>query len=176
MKLVCRLSITLVLSLSCTCPAYVQLVQLKRLFIFLHFTTLPGNSSKETMAVKRSRWLLIITACLFNMITTTQTTDKFEQQCLSFSAKRAPNAHIQVLEYIPRGTNLTLADNDSTCSRQSQQISADICRVALSVTTSNRSSIVMELWLPREWSGRFLGTGNGGIDGCKRCAAAHSGK
>lgn len=141
----------------------------------LHYLT--WYSSKETMAVKRSRWFLIITACFFSMITTAQTTDKFEQQCLSFSAQeRAPNAHIQVLEYIPRGTNLTLADNDSTCSRQSQQISADICRVALSVTTSNRSSIVMELWLPREWSGRFLGTGNGGIDGCKRCAAALSGK
>jgi hypothetical protein len=43
---------------------------------------------------------------------------------------------------------------------------ADLCRIALSIPTSNRSSITFEAWLPRNWTGRFLGTGNGGIDGC----------
>jgi hypothetical protein len=42
----------------------------------------------------------------------------------------------------------------------------DLCRVALNISTSGRSGVVFEGWLPEGWSGRFLATGNGGIDGC----------
>ena len=35
--------------------------------------------------------------------------------------------------------------------------------------TSERSSFTFEMWLPVRWSGRLLGTGNGGIDGCLYC-------
>ena len=52
-------------------------------------------------------------------------------------------------------------------SRASQVVSSDLCRIALSIPTTKRSSITFELWLPRNWTGRFLATGNGGIDGCK---------
>lgn len=45
-------------------------------------------------------------------------------------------------------------------------VAVDLCRVALSISTSNRSGITFEIWLPAKWSGRFLATGNGGIDGC----------
>ena len=34
------------------------------------------------------------------------------------------------------------------------------------VATSSRSGISMEAWLPEQWTGRFLSTGNGGLDGC----------
>lgn len=34
------------------------------------------------------------------------------------------------------------------------------------VTTSNRSEITLEAWLPTNWTGRFLSTGNGGLSGC----------
>jgi feruloyl esterase len=34
------------------------------------------------------------------------------------------------------------------------------------VDTSNASGIVLEAWLPSNWSGRFLSTGNGGLAGC----------
>jgi feruloyl esterase len=92
----------------------------------------------------------------------------FRERCLSF----APEAYVenstrQVLEYVPAETTLTFPYDDSTCSRPRQVVSADLCRVALSIPTSMRSSITFELWLPAVWSGRFLATGNGGIDGCK---------
>lgn len=92
----------------------------------------------------------------------------FQDQCLSFE----PEAHVynssrHVLAYVPAGTDLIFPDNDPSCSRPSQLVSVNLCRVALSIPTSNRSSVVFELWLPEDWSGRFLATGNGGIDGCE---------
>ena len=42
----------------------------------------------------------------------------------------------------------------------------DICRIGMNVSTSNASNIFLEAWLPSEWSGRFLSTGNGGLAGC----------
>lgn len=41
-----------------------------------------------------------------------------------------------------------------------------ICRIGMNVTTSNASNIFLEAWLPIEWNGRFLSTGNGGLAGC----------
>lgn len=92
----------------------------------------------------------------------------FQDRCVSFT----PEAYIynstrHLLTYVAAGTNLTLPDNDPTCARPSQIVAVDICRVGLSIPTSNRSSISFELWLPEDWSHRFLVTGNGGIDGCE---------
>ncbi|KAF9257169.1 tannase and feruloyl esterase [Marasmius fiardii PR-910] len=36
----------------------------------------------------------------------------------------------------------------------------------MQVETSSSSNIRMEAWLPRNWTGRFLSTGNGGLQGC----------
>ena len=91
----------------------------------------------------------------------------FMTRCLSFTpALHIYNSSIRALEYVPSGRNLTFPYNDVTCARPSQVVAVDLCRVALSIPTSDRSSISFELWLPENWSGRFLGTGNGGIDGC----------
>lgn len=91
----------------------------------------------------------------------------FQQQCLAFKPEAlVSNSTREVLEYVAAGTTLSFPYNDATCDRSSQIVAADLCRVALSIPTSNRSSFTFELWLPSNWTGRFLGTGNGGIDGC----------
>ena len=82
-----------------------------------------------------------------------------------------PEAHVlnstrRVVEYVPAGTSLSFPDEDVSCGKSSQVIHVDLCRVALSIQTSNTSSVETEMWLPRNWSGRFLGTGNGGLGGC----------
>lgn len=92
----------------------------------------------------------------------------FQDRCLSFT----PEAYIRnssrhVLTYVPAGTNVLLPDNDPTCQRPSQPVAVNLCRVGLSIPTSNRSSISFEIWLPEDWSARYLVTGNGGIDGCE---------
>lgn len=95
--------------------------------------------------------------------------DTFAQTCLAFT----PESHIHnstrlVLEYVLSGTNLTFPSNDPSCLRPSQLVYTDLCRVALTIPTSNRSSVNFEMWLPRNWTGRYLATGNGGIDGCTK--------
>ncbi|KAF3481130.1 ferulic acid esterase [Arthroderma uncinatum] len=73
----------------------------------------------------------------------------------------------RAIEFIPAGTNLTFPSNDPSCNRPSQVVAVDICRVALHASTSSRSGVHFEVWLPMNWQRqRFLATGNGGIDGC----------
>jgi feruloyl esterase len=108
--------------------------------------------------------LMSTVACLFIRVCAL---NHFQQRCLSFTPELyVENSTRQVLEYVAAGTNLTFPYNDPTCNRSSQVVSANLCRVALSIPTSTRSSITFEIWLPAIWSGRFLATGNGGVDGC----------
>ena len=115
-----------------------------------------------------SRTLTLVTFLALCLPLAVDALSTFQDKCLAFT----PETHIYnstrtVLAYIPAGTNLTLPDNDPTCGRPSQVVAVNICRVGLSIPTSNRSSISLELWLPENWSDRFLTTGNGGVDGCK---------
>ncbi|KAL1612356.1 hypothetical protein SLS60_000582, partial [Paraconiothyrium brasiliense] len=65
-------------------------------------------------------------------------------------------------------TTIPLDGMDSTCNRPNQLFSVEACRIALTIPTTNRSSVIVELFLPHltAWTGRYLATGNGGIDGC----------
>ncbi|KAL4922441.1 Tannase/feruloyl esterase [Aspergillus aurantiobrunneus] len=92
--------------------------------------------------------------------------DQFQTRCESFVDEiDIPNVRVNVASYVSGGTNLSLADNVPTCD-QSQVVSTDLCRVAMAVSTSNASEITLEAWFPRDYSGRFLSTGNGGLGGC----------
>lgn len=91
----------------------------------------------------------------------------FQDNCNSFAKQlKLANTTVWFTEYVPANTNLTFPDNDPTCTRPSQVVSADMCRIAMYVATSNRSGISMEAWLPRDYNDRFLSTGNGGVSGC----------
>lgn len=93
--------------------------------------------------------------------------DVFQSRCTSFADKiDLPNVKVNFANYVPGGTNLSLADNPSTCGESSQTVAGDLCRVAMAVTTSNASEITLEAWFPRNYTGRFLSTGNGGLGGC----------
>lgn len=93
----------------------------------------------------------------------------FQQRCLAFTPEKfVRNSTRTALEYVANGTTLEFPDNVASCSRPSQLVSTNLCRIALSIPTSKRSSITFELWLPEEWQeARHLSTGNGGIDGCE---------
>ncbi|KAK9450931.1 Tannase/feruloyl esterase [Limtongia smithiae] len=93
--------------------------------------------------------------------------DEFAASCLAFEPEAyIYNSTLTNLNYVPAGTNINMTGNDMTCGRPNQTTTVDMCRISLFIATSNQSSIVFEAWLPRVWSGRLLGTGNGGIDGC----------
>lgn len=112
-------------------------------------------------------WAGIRAASLFDSAVA-QDVSEFRTACLSFDPKKhvanipSVNAH----EFVSAGTTLQLPDNDPSCARPNQTVSIDVCRIALNISTSSRSGIIFEQWLPVNWAGRFLATGNGGIDGC----------
>lgn len=45
-------------------------------------------------------------------------------------------------------------------------ITADLCRIVVNVSSSDFSSVRIEAWLPDDWNTRLLATGTGGIGGC----------
>ncbi|KAK7980153.1 MFS transporter [Apiospora arundinis] len=97
----------------------------------------------------------------------TRSDQSFEDKCLHFRPEDSVrNSTRTELQFVKAGSTITLSDNDPTCGPKSQAVAADVCRVALSIPTSNRSSITYEMWLPEDWSGRFLATGNGNLGGC----------
>ncbi|KIN02684.1 hypothetical protein OIDMADRAFT_40566 [Oidiodendron maius Zn] len=92
-----------------------------------------------------------------------------EAACRKLGATlKIPNVTVNFANYLPAGTNITLtqAYNLSSCGYTSQVVSNDLCRLAMYVATSYRSGITLEAWLPTNWTGRFLSTGNGGLSGC----------
>ncbi|KAJ4416094.1 hypothetical protein N0V82_006938 [Gnomoniopsis sp. IMI 355080] len=93
--------------------------------------------------------------------------DNFQDQCSGFNPADAgiANATVTNHAFIASGTNLSLTGND-VCGQTSQVIPVDLCRVSLQISTSDRSGVVAEVWLPQEWNGRILTTGNGGLAGC----------
>ncbi|TAQ85040.1 hypothetical protein B7494_g6636 [Chlorociboria aeruginascens] len=84
------------------------------------------------------------------------------------SSLSIPNATVNFAQFVSAGTNLSLSQdyNLSSCGYVSQVVQNELCRVALEVQTSGRSGITLEVWLPSNWTGRFLSTGNGGLGGC----------
>jgi feruloyl esterase len=93
--------------------------------------------------------------------------DAFQNKCAQFAKKiDIPNVKVNFAEYVPGGTNLSLPDNAASCATPYQAVSVDLCRVAMAVSTSNSSEISLEAWFPRDYKGRFLSTGNGGLSGC----------
>ncbi|TID23407.1 feruloyl esterase b [Venturia nashicola] len=95
------------------------------------------------------------------------TNTTFQQTCANaISTLQLPNTTVWESTFIPAGTNLTFPGTNATCARTPQLIAADFCRITMYVSTTNRSGISMEAWLPSSWTGRFLSTGNGGLQGC----------
>jgi feruloyl esterase len=92
---------------------------------------------------------------------------EFGSKCADIASQLAiDGAVVHKAEFVAAGTNLTLPVYDQTCSEAAPPVTADICRVALYVSTSERSGFNMEAWLPANWTGRFLSGGNGGLNGC----------
>lgn len=92
----------------------------------------------------------------------------FQSHCTSFANQvNLPGVKVNFANYVAGGTNLSLPDSPASCGTSSQSVAAGMCRIAMAVTTSNSSEITLEAWFPRNYTGRFLSTGNGGLSGCE---------
>jgi Tannase and feruloyl esterase len=65
--------------------------------------------------------------------------------------------------HVAAGSNVT---TPGSCQSSALSTVA-VCRVQAVVNTTATSAVHFEAWLPDEWFGRFLGIGNGGLDGCR---------
>jgi feruloyl esterase len=111
--------------------------------------------------------ILLVSAALAASQPAPEPRSSFESNCLQFDpTSYVSNASVNALEFVAAGNTLQFPGNDPSCARPNQTVSVDICRVALNISTSDKSGIIFENWLPESWTGRFLATGNGGIDGC----------
>lgn len=93
----------------------------------------------------------------------------FADQCSSFNPADAgvSNATVTNHAFVTAGTSISLPGGDSSCGTASQVVDIDLCRVSLDIATTDRSGVVVEIWMPADWNGRLVTTGNGGLGGCK---------
>ena len=107
-------------------------------------------------------------------ILTFSTHDQFVAHCTSFASRSSiPGATIYFSQHISAGTNLSLLDNDPSCGVYSWKVSSDLCRVAMSVATSETSEMSVEAWFPHEYTGRYLTTTNRGECLCHLILTMH---
>lgn len=137
-------------------------------FVSPFTTKVQVATSTRTMSLLSRLFWHVVALNLLVDVANCDESASFREQCLSFKPDTLIcNSTLTRLEHVSNGTTIELDDNVSSCNRPSQEVTEDICRIALQIPTSYRSSISFELWLPRTWEGaRYLATGNGGIDGC----------
>jgi feruloyl esterase len=94
--------------------------------------------------------------------------DAFATACANFAstAQLPANVTLGFTEFVAAGSNVTYREIPSVCATTPQTVRVDLCRVYMNVSTSAISGLRLEAWLPRNYSGRFLSTGNGGLGGC----------
>ncbi|KAF1967491.1 tannase and feruloyl esterase [Bimuria novae-zelandiae CBS 107.79] len=98
----------------------------------------------------------------------------FENKCQSLAEKIELDYtfNVNIAEYVAPNTTIDLAAEglNATCAESGANATASIavgmCRLNLRVATSKKSEVYMEVWLPENWEGRTLMTGNGGLAGC----------
>ncbi|KAF2182947.1 putative feruloyl esterase [Zopfia rhizophila CBS 207.26] len=91
----------------------------------------------------------------------------FEESCSAFASELdLPSVKVHFSQYLPTGYNLSVPDFVTQGSSRNQIIGANVCRVAMLVNTTETSNMTLEVWLPVNWTGRFLSGGNGGLTGC----------
>lgn len=83
--------------------------------------------------------------------------------CAAMSSLQLENTTILGVEHVSGPTNVSTA---GSC-QSSALVSSSLCRVFFVINTTSTSAVHAEAWLPDTWFGRFLGLGNGGLDGCK---------
>lgn len=134
--------------------------------------TTSSSTRLSAIMLGASSLLAIGVAVLLGAAPGTASTADFEKACADLAQQLdIDNATVTSAEFLQAGSSISLPGLDSSCGPPSTVSPADVCRVSISLATSARSTTLMEAWLPLNWTGRFLATGNGGIGGCTDYAA-----
>lgn len=91
-------------------------------------------------------------------------------QSLATSLNSLPGVSVLNTTHLTNGTSIDLSGLVPSCANAPSynlaKATTNLCRAVFNVTTSPTSTARLEAWLPDEWNGRFLATGNGGTGGC----------
>jgi len=85
-------------------------------------------------------------------------------ECAELKALRVPKTVVAVAEIVPAGQFRAPAPPAFGPPADYSRLPT-FCRVAGTIRATAESDIRFELWLPQEWNGKFLQTGNGGAAG-----------
>lgn len=88
---------------------------------------------------------------------------------LTFASSDFPVSPVSCVSHAANST-ITVTGGQATAGCGSTITpEVDVCRVVLTVATSDESETYMEVWLPEgdsTWNGRTMNTDNGGVNGC----------
>ncbi|KAJ7249443.1 tannase and feruloyl esterase [Mycena rebaudengoi] len=86
-------------------------------------------------------------------------------KCLALKQTlRLENTTVLNVAYVPAPA--MVATRPGSCQASATVTSAPLCRVEFVINTTSTSAVHAEAWLPNTWFGRFMATGNGGLNGC----------
>lgn len=79
-----------------------------------------------------------------------------------------PNGTISSVQHHVTGDIISLPNAVASCGgpKFKANITADLCRIIVNVSSSDTTSVRIEACLPDDWNTRLLATGTGGIGGC----------
>lgn len=110
-----------------------------------------------------SHLLLAFSAIIFSAFSPVGAED-LSAKCLALKSNlQLENTTILDVSYIAAPTNVSTA---GSCQSSAPVTAAPLCRVYFVINTTDTSAVHAEAWLPDTWFGRFLGLGNGGLNGC----------
>ncbi|KAF7365752.1 Carboxylic ester hydrolase [Mycena venus] len=85
-------------------------------------------------------------------------------RCLALkNTLQLENTTILDVAYVAAPTNVSAT---GSCQLYAPVTAAPLCRVYFVINSTATSAVHAEAWLPDTWYGRFLGLGNGGLNGC----------
>lgn len=108
---------------------------------------------------------------LFALVAHAYPSSTFQDKCSGLAGQIQLNYtfDVNIAAYLPaNGTIDYVAEglNETCLDTQAFPIPVGVCRLNLRIATSDSSETYMEVWLPENYSGRTLTTGNGGLAGC----------
>jgi feruloyl esterase len=94
----------------------------------------------------------------------------FDSRCAQFASRlTVDQTTIYFSQYLAASIQLQVPDQNATCLAifpTLPNVTVDVCRVAGYTATSSRSGSNFEVWLPKNWTGRFISHGGSGLSGC----------
>lgn len=109
-------------------------------------------------------FLSLLATSILGLLPAFTRADDPSAKCLALkNTLHLENTTILAATYIAAPANVS---TPGSCQSSALISAAPLCRVYLVINTTATSAVHAEAWLPDTWYGRFMGLGNGGLNGC----------